>query len=204
MVEEELWSDGKIYRLHALGLEDFCYIGSTVQTLHRRLLHHKNIAASGAQYKCASAPLFEEGNEVVIELIEDFPCETRTQLLERESYWIQQFPEALNKNTPILNAEERLRRRKACMLAGYYKKHEERKAAARAWKAANKDHIAAYNETYAPIKKEKAKAREALPEVKAKRAAAKKVIIKCDICQKEMNKNSIWLHKSTVHKPATP
>jgi hypothetical protein len=197
--EEGKYEDGKIYKIYVLGLEDFCYIGSTIIPLNDRLRCHRH--AANNKYKFASAPLFEEGNEVVIDLVEEYPCNTKQELLEREAYWILQYPEAINKNTPILTPEERHRRQKARTLAGYYKNREHNIAKHKEWIAANHEKIAAQRAAYAPIQKEKGKLREALPENRAKRNAAKKVIATCELCQKEMNKNSLWEHKKRVHTP---
>lgn len=199
--EEGKYADGKIYMIFVVGCEDFCYIGSTIQELHVRFNDHKWSAQSKAIYKFASAPFFDEGNEVIIKLIEAYPCETRSQLLTREAYWCGEYPEAVNKNTPILTNEERHRRQKACMLAGYYKKHEERKAKHKEWLAANTAHTRAYLET----NKDKIRAQEAARNAAGYgevRAAKKKVEAECDMCQKRMNKNSLWTHKKIC--PAKP
>lgn len=91
------YDDGKIYLLYILGLEDeVCYVGSTCKDLERRYLEH-----SRSDNICKSKLLFEDGNIVMIRLLEDYPCNNKKELLLREKYWIKQFPNCINKANPI-------------------------------------------------------------------------------------------------------
>jgi len=182
------YQSGKIYKIYIPGLEDVCYIGSTTWVLTKRLNQHFHQAKNPEQNKCASAILFEEGNEPIIELIENFPCNSKDELNVRERYWIEQHPEAINKNIPGRTWRER----RALDPERY-------KLAKQEWYANNKDHIAEYDASRREINNAQAKERYD-DGYKARRNEAKKVKAECDICKKVMNKNSIWLHKSTVHK----
>ena len=67
-----------IYRLVCKNLEvKECYIGSTTATLKRRFSNHKTHTTSAKS-------LFAKYDDVYIELLEDFPCETKAQLHRRE------------------------------------------------------------------------------------------------------------------------
>jgi hypothetical protein len=61
---------------------DEIYIGSTINSLAERLsihkYHHKH------ELSCKSKILFEKYKEVKIELIEDFPCNSKKELERRE------------------------------------------------------------------------------------------------------------------------
>lgn len=182
------YSTGKIYKMFVPGKDNVCYIGSTTWILTKRLYHHKSASCSDNQKKCASSVLFENNANVVIELVEDFPCKTKLELEKRERHWIEQFPDAINKNIPTRDWRER----RALDPEKY-------KLAKQEWTANNKDHIAEYDASRREINKEQAKARYDNG-YKERRNEAKKEKAECDICKKVMNKNSIWTHKNTVHK----
>ena len=170
------YSQGKVYKLYIPGLEEFCYIGSTVQELTDRLLDHKNNRSSGS-YQFASEQLFQGENEVKIELLGLYNCSTRVELLIKEREWLDKFPNAINKNIPIcVTPEERRERENACQLRCYYNNKEHRNKTAQEWKENNKDRTKAYD--------------------KEKRATK----VKCDICEKEMTYGSLYNHKKSVHK----
>ena len=78
--------NGKIYKIYSERLPDLCYIGSTTQTLVDRFKQHK--------WKCQNKHLktmFAKYNDIVIELIENFPCFNNSQLEEREQYYIYHY-----------------------------------------------------------------------------------------------------------------
>ncbi len=89
------FQNGKIYKI-INDINDECYIGSTCNTLLCRWNVHKNHA------KCQDSRLYRMINEIgidhfKIELFEEYPCETKEQLLQREGYFIKLFG-TLNKN----------------------------------------------------------------------------------------------------------
>lgn len=190
------YSQGKVYLVYIPGLEEYGYVGSTVLLLKDRLAGHKYQKTSNQPYQYASCVLFEEGNEVCIKLIEAYPCENKQQLLERERYWLQQYPEAVNKNPPILNEEERKARHKELHLIAYNKKKEHNLAKHREWLEAHKEETALKRkqDRLANLEEAKAKEREARNKRKDKANDAKKVKVECPTCSKIMNKNSLWLH----------
>jgi hypothetical protein len=178
---------GKVYKLFVPGLDEMPYIGSTFEPLNERLSKHKCSALSPEQTKSRSSVLFEEGNDVVIELIEELRDATKETLQSRERHWIEQYPECLNRNIPGRKWAERYLANREHNL----NKHKE-------WLKANKEHVLAYNKEHLSVSREKEKERYAngYGEI---RNAKKKEKAKCDICNKEMNKNSIWTHKKSVH-----
>jgi hypothetical protein len=186
------YNTGKIYKLFVKGAEELCYIGSTVSTLVQRLYMHRYHAITPTQNKSASSQMFEDGNEVEIELLEDYPCDSKKELETRERYWLEQFPEAININTPTRTWKERWVANREHNIA----KHKD-------WLKANADHVAEYREGRKEIEKAGQKARYDAG-YKAKRNEAKKVKVACAVCGKEMNKNSLWEHNKKVHPPDTP
>jgi len=181
------YSTGKIYKLFVKGAEELCYIGSTVSTLVQRLYMHRHQAQSVTQNKSASYQMFEDGNEVEIKLIENYPCDSKKELETRERYWLEQFPESININTPTRTWKERWEANKEHNL----KKHKQ-------WLEANKEHIAEYNAGRKDINKAQQKARYDTG-YKEKRSEAKKTKVECSICKKVMNKSSLWEHNKKLH-----
>lgn len=75
---------GKIYMIYSIENPEDRYYGSTTQPLSKRFFQHTKAFLS-------SALLFEKYgvDGCKIELIEDFPCETKEQLTAREGYYIR-------------------------------------------------------------------------------------------------------------------
>lgn len=194
------YSQGKVYRIYNAGFEEFCYVGSTILALNERMRAHRCKAKSNAKYKFASQSLFEEGNTPVIELLEAYPCTSKEELLAKEREWLDKYPDAINKNPPLLSEQERLEHSRAVALKCYYTKHEERKEANRKWKEANKEQQQEYNSR--PEVKEKAKENQRARYAagyKETRNARKREKVSCPTCAKEMNRNSLPDHITRVH-----
>ena len=82
---DDKYSNGKIYRLD---YGELTYIGSTIKSLKERERGHRKLKSSSkALYERAKA----DGGTVIITLIEDYPCESKTELTRREGYWQQQI-----------------------------------------------------------------------------------------------------------------
>ena len=67
------------------------YVGSTTKTIEKRLKKHKKDYKSYLNGKYSFVTSFKilENDDYQIELIEDFPCDDKKQLFEREGYWIK-------------------------------------------------------------------------------------------------------------------
>ena len=83
------YQKGKIYQIKNT-IDDDIYVGSTVQSLNRRMVTHK-YDAKQLQHK----PLYQNMNEYgfgkfFVELIEEYPCNSKLELLAREGYWIRE------------------------------------------------------------------------------------------------------------------
>ena len=85
------FSQGKIYKIID-NTNGNIYIGSTTKTLEERLRKHKSDS------NCVSRNIIKN-NDFKIELIENYPCENKKQLLERERYYIENN-ECINKKIP--------------------------------------------------------------------------------------------------------
>ena len=92
------YQQGKIYQIRCLETNEV-YIGSTITSLNTRLSHHKY------SLDCRSKSIIERGN-YMIELIEDYPCNTKEELLWRERYYFE-HRECVNIYRPITNDIEK-------------------------------------------------------------------------------------------------
>lgn len=107
------YSKGKIYKIYDPHTENsMVYIGSTIQDLHVRFIKHKNDKRPNKAI--TSRQIFDTYDTVVIELIEEYPCETMEQLLWREREIIEQTSNCVNKIRPIISTEEKRRQWAAC------------------------------------------------------------------------------------------
>jgi predicted GIY-YIG superfamily endonuclease len=107
------YQQAKIYKL-VCSETNKIYIGSTVQKLNRRRSSHIH---QSQKYKCSSVSFINP----TIHLLEDYPCNTKKELEERERYFIDNN-DCVNKTIPTRTMKE--------------------------WKESNKDKISIHNKTY--------------------------------------------------------
>jgi hypothetical protein len=101
------YSESKIYQIKDKE-SGAIYIGSTTRKLKVRLDGHKSCYKRYLQGKerfCASYNIIKDDN-YTIELIENFPCKTKKELLTREQYFIDTV-DCINTNNSILTKERR-------------------------------------------------------------------------------------------------
>jgi len=98
---ENKYERGKIYKLINDEFPDLVYYGSTRGKLIDRLYDHRK--TSGIR-RCSSKILFEKGNCKII-LVENYPCQSRKELLLKERYYIENN-NCINKELPIITKEE--------------------------------------------------------------------------------------------------
>lgn len=93
------YQKGKIYKIISDHTEK-CYVGSTCQTLPNRMKSHRSDikGTTASQIMC-----FDDARA---ELIEDFSCHTRKELLTRETHWMREL-NCVNQIKPIITDEER-------------------------------------------------------------------------------------------------
>lgn len=116
---------GKIYKLVSSVTGDV-YYGSTIEPrLTRRLVKHR---ASYKYYKKGKGEYMTshkiiETNDYYISLVENVPCESKDELLQRERYYIDNN-KCVNKAKPIAGKEEK-RQNTSVYKKKYYKLHKE-------------------------------------------------------------------------------
>jgi hypothetical protein len=101
------YQQGRIYKIEGGGL--LPYIGSTTQSLcsrlggHRR--HQRFFETTGKGGICTSYSLITTP-DCKITLIENYPCNSKEELVARERHWIDSM-ECVNKVRPTRTEEEK-------------------------------------------------------------------------------------------------
>jgi len=161
------YQKGKIYKIESAGT-GLCYVGSTTQTLSRRLAGHvrdynnytKSLfekRAKGKMKYITSYQIIEKG-DYKISLIEDFPCENKQQLCQREGENIKNI-NCVNKNIAGRTKKEYNEGHKE-QFVEYRKKYRENnldmiKERDKVYYENNKDKIKDYKDNYRQNNKDK-------------------------------------------------
>lgn len=189
------YKNGKIYAIRS-HQTDKIYIGSTVDTLSRRMTGHrsnyKQYRNKNNKYSFISSFNILEFDDAYIELLENCSCNSKEELLKREGELIRKTT-CVNKNIPDRTQKEWYQDNKE-KLNEYRKINKEKIAIRRKkYREDNKEQIQKYREDN---KEQKQKYYQSNKE---KIAIKKKEKIKCE-CGIEIQKNSIYKHiKSKKH-----
>ena len=139
------YSRAKIYKITNT-FDNYIYVGSTTDTLRSRFWKHTHEQRHSRSGSKLHTKMRELGNACFqIELIEEYPCETKQQLREREGEWI--------KNIGTLN--ETISGRTA---QAYYEENKETfLERSKQWREQNTEKKKEYDKNYRENQKEKAK-----------------------------------------------
>lgn len=96
---ENKYKNGKIYKI-VCNIKSETYYGSTIQTLRKRLIQHK----TNKKIKCVSRNIIDRG-DYKMELIKDYPCNSRYELEEEEKKYIIEN-ECINVKIPHRTQKE--------------------------------------------------------------------------------------------------
>lgn len=115
--------EGKIYKIVNILDSDKFYIGGTSLSLSRRLSFHKSRSKERDSF------FYEEvkrlgWNNFRIELIEDYPCDSKEDLRKEEDRFIKELNPYYNTLRAFLTEEER-KENKAQIMTQYRKDHKE-------------------------------------------------------------------------------
>ena len=163
------YEHSKIYKIYSESA-NLTYYGSTCKPLVVRFAQHKRYPKD----KCTSSKVLEY-DDAKIELVEEYPCQSRKELEKREGYYQDTFDCVNRCVTGIGHKESALR-----------------------WSRRNKDKRTAYREN----NKDKIKIRKAerYKEDKARIQAWSREIITCE-CGVEIRRSGLARHKkSDKHK----
>jgi len=90
------YENGKIYKITD-NTNGNVYYGSTKVGLNKRLSDHKyDYKRREKEKNCRTSSLIICNGDYTMELVENYPCKSRTELEEREAYYINNF-ECINK-----------------------------------------------------------------------------------------------------------
>ena len=113
------YQNGKIYKLTS-NQTDKIYVGSTIRTLNSRMVGHKTKIKCGTHKNITSIELIKY-DDCIIELIEDCPCDSKTELEKREQHYMDLYKDIIvNKinTTKICEHNKRRQRCKECKGVG--------------------------------------------------------------------------------------
>lgn len=183
------YSKGKIYKLCS-NQTDKVYIGSTVQELEERLRKHQVHYKRFLENKTCYISSFEivKYEDVYIELIEEYPCNSKEELEKQEGQIIK------NTNNYVNN------RIAGRSLAEFYQDNKEQiKNRIKNYYENNKDIISVKNKLYRNKNKEHIKTRNKLyrQNNKDKLKELASSIIVCE-CGAEISRSNISQHKKTT------
>jgi hypothetical protein len=158
------YSKGKIYRIYSPShLEDGEYIGSTIETLSRRMSNHRRNYrqyCEGNNHFISSFDLLKY-DDARIELIEECPCENREQLLRKEGEYIRGSGKCLNHRIAGRTKIEYHKDNKDVRneySKRYYETHkEEAKEKIKIYRETHKEKVKEYKKKYRETHKEKLK-----------------------------------------------
>jgi len=103
------YKNGKIYKI-TNNVNDLIYVGSTIQSLSQRYASHKSQSKTITNKKLHKAFTEIGINNFKIELIENYPCNNKEELWNREKYWMKilnTIQNGYNKLSSLLTKEER-------------------------------------------------------------------------------------------------
>ena len=182
------YQEGKIYTIRNYTDNEMIYVGSTTQTLSRRLAKHRGNCKVGKKISLYSHIVNDDWSNWYIELYEYYPCNNRTELDRKEGEVIRDIG-TINKCIAGRTKKE------------YYKMNAD----------IIKDNKKKYYEMNADIIKEKIKIHRVVNADKVKETQKKyydnniekikekgKMLICCNICNAFMRADSIYKHQKTI------
>ena len=181
------YSLGKIYMIYPKvddADEGDVYYGSTTVTLARRMSEHRT--KTERKNNCSSKLLFDKyGVEnCFIELVEEYPCETREHLNKKEGEYIR-ANKCVNKEVAGRTRKEWLcdnsDKLKEYKKQYYIENSDKMKEKHKEWLCDNSDKVKEYKKQY------RIENRDKINEGKKQKA-------NCPHCNKEMRKDSIRIH----------
>lgn len=153
------YQNAVVYAIRSHSDPELVYIGSTCNTLSRRMVQHRmayNRYLKGTGNNVTSFKVLEAG-EAYIELIEAYPCSSRMELNRREGQ-IMRETECVNKHIAGRTKQEHYQDNKDQINQKhreYYENNkEQRNQKCREYHAANKDQIKAKKAEYHAANKE--------------------------------------------------
>lgn len=165
---ESIYQRGQIYSIRS-HQTDLIYIGSTTQPLHKRFAQHK-----GPSNKCSSAEIIKY-EDAYIELLEDYPCDSKKALNKREGYLIRNM-DCVNKAVPGRTDAEYYAENREQLKAYQAEYRAEHREQIKIYKAENREQINAKQAKYQAEHREQINAKKAEYRAKKKAEALNKIL----------------------------
>lgn len=172
------YQKAKIYKIVSIET-DVVYIGSTCSTLKKRFCSHKS-AFKTDKIRIGTVKDILKYSNACIELIEEYPCNTKRELLDREGEIIKQYPNCVNTQIQGRTMKQ------------YREDNKEKlKTQGKEYREKNKDLLKQkYSEWY---KSDKGK------EYHKNNKARRNVKVLCPKCNKKYSKSNLSRHVKTHH-----
>ena len=201
------YQQGKIYKLINNESSEILYVGSTCDTLPKRLGGHKKTSKRYPNRKVYKNIMEIGGwDNVKIVLIEKYPCDEKIDLLKRERYWIENC-NSFNVEIPSRSDEEYRNdnKEKIKQRSRQYRLQNKEKIAVRErqYYQENKDKIVGrvrqyYQENKDKInEKKKQYYQENKKKIKEKRRERGREKITCPRCSSIITKSAVSKHKKS-------
>jgi hypothetical protein len=135
------YANSKIYKIWSISTDEI-YIGSTTQTLSKRIGGHRTKYKSyqNGKYRYITSFKILEYGDAKIELIEKFECKCKDELTAREGYYIRKM-ECVNKVIPGRTQKQYYLDNKE-QLKQYYKQYHKQ------YRLDNKEQLKQYHKQY--------------------------------------------------------
>ena len=144
------YQNSKIYKLWSpQGTEDEIYIGSTTDELHKRKNSHKKKGNN-----CNSKILFQKYDDIRIEVLEEYPCNSKKELEKKEGEHIR-ANKCLNTHIPSRTRKEYNEDNKEHIKEKCKEYRENNKKRIKKWREDNKDKIVEKKKEYYEKNKDK-------------------------------------------------
>ena len=114
------YSNGKIYRII---IGDLYYIGSTTMELNKRLQSHRYTSKKHPNMRLYKSVV--DWKDVSIELVEDYPCASKIELLQRENTHIKLDDEKCLNSRPSYQTIEEAKQKEREHNKKYKTEHKE-------------------------------------------------------------------------------
>jgi len=185
------YKNGKVYQIWSVHTEQV-YVGSTTQKLSQRMTKHRLDYKSYLEGKRGYVSSFEilDLGDVKIELIENFPCNSKEELRAREGFYIRK-ENCVNKRIAGRTKKE------------YLKEHPEKvRESAKKYREENPDKVREQDRKYREknpekVKERNRKYREENPEKERERCRIKSAKrVRCS-CGSSVTYGSLSKHRKT-------
>ena len=197
------YQDGKIYTIRNYTDNTLIYVGSTIDTLSRRLAKHRiDCKANKSKITLYSHIVNNDWANWYIELYEYYSCNNRTELERREGQVIREIG-TINKCIAGRTKKE-YQEENADFIKEYHKAYREDNKEtisqkAKEWYEDNKEKVSQYHKKWYKDNKEEIiqKAKEYYKKNAEKIVKKKSEQVCCDICSAFSTKQNLKRHQQT-------